>query len=230
MRTLVQKALFFLVPSIACIYFCPYSSLGAGKDKARVKSSVSRTCTRREKPARDTETEAEAASLLAECKLHLTGVFVHCEPVFQLSEPQPALPTDGLDPGSLASDAARLLTKWSLRCLVEGSYDENRAKEFLQWLEKAVIKHRKIVDLVLLDLGLKADLLRLYHQAFEAQCHSSISARAETFQLFTKVMICLLEMQGNLPELHRAVVSACIPEATRDWTRLGKSPPLLPLI
>ncbi|XP_030601182.1 nucleolar pre-ribosomal-associated protein 1 [Archocentrus centrarchus] len=194
--------------------------MGAGKDKARVKSSASHTYIRKEKPAEDTETETEDECLLAECKPHLTGIFVHCEPVFQLSEPQPALPADMLDPSSLAGDTAHLLTKWSLRCLVEDSYDENRAKGFLQWLEKAVIKHRKIVDLVLLDLGLKADLLRLYHQTFEAQCHSSISARAETFQLFTKIMICLLEIRGNLPELHRAIVSACIPEATHHQTRL----------
>uniref|UniRef100_A0A668T7V7 URB1 ribosome biogenesis homolog n=1 Tax=Oreochromis aureus TaxID=47969 RepID=A0A668T7V7_OREAU len=200
--------------------------MGMGKDKARVKSSLSHVYTRKEKLAEDTETANDDKSLLTECKLYLTNIFVHWEPAFQLSEPQPALPTDKPDPSWLARITAHLVTKWSLRCLVEDSYDENRAKEFLLWLEKAVIKHTKIVDVVLLDLGLKADLLRLYHQAFEAQCHSSISARVETLQLFTKIMISLLEIQGNLPELHQAVVSACIPEATHDQTRLGKSLPL----
>uniref|UniRef100_A0A3Q4G050 URB1 ribosome biogenesis homolog n=1 Tax=Neolamprologus brichardi TaxID=32507 RepID=A0A3Q4G050_NEOBR len=196
--------------------------MGMRKDKARVKSSLSHVYMRKEKLAEDTETENEDKSLLTECKLYLTNIFVHWEPAFQLSEPQPALPTDKLDPSWLTRITAHLVTKWSLRCLVEDSYDENRAKEFLLWLEKAVIKHTKIADVVLLDLGLKADLLRLYHQAFEAQCHSSISARAGTLQLFTKIMISLLEIQGNLPELHQAVVSACIPEATLDQTRLGK--------
>lgn len=199
------------------------------KDKARVKSSLSHVYVRKEKLAEDTETENEDKSLLTECKLCLTNIFVHWEPAFQLSEPQPALPTDKLDPSWLARITAHLVTKWSLRCLVEDSYDENRAKEFLLWLEKAVIKHTKIVDVVLLDLGLKADLLRLYHQAFEAHCHSSISARAETLQLFTKIMISLLEIQGNLPELHQAVVSACIPEATHDQTRLEAGLSLLSL-
>uniref|UniRef100_A0A3B4FUG2 URB1 ribosome biogenesis homolog n=1 Tax=Pundamilia nyererei TaxID=303518 RepID=A0A3B4FUG2_9CICH len=180
----------------------------SSKDKARVKSSLSHVYVRKEKLAEDTETENEDKSLLTECKLYLTNIFVHWEPAFQLSELQPALPTDKLDPSWLARITAHLVTKWSLRCLVEDAYDENRAKEFLLWLEKAVIKHTKIVDVVLLDLGLKADLLRLYHQAFEAHCHSSISARAETLQLFTKIMISLLEIQGNLPELHQAVVSA----------------------
>ncbi|XP_063349998.1 nucleolar pre-ribosomal-associated protein 1 [Pelmatolapia mariae] len=203
--------------------------MGMRKDKARVKSSLSHVYMRKEKLAEDTETENEDKSLLTECKVYLTNIFVHWEPAFQLSEPQPALPTDKLDPSWLARITAHLVTKWSLRCLVEDSYDENRAKEFLLWLEKAVIKHTKIVDVVLLDLGLKADLLRLYHQAFEAQCHSSISARAETLQLFTKIMISLLEIQGNLPELHQAVVSACIPEATHDQTRLEAGLSLLSL-
>lgn len=143
--------------------------------------------------------------------------------MFPLSEPQPAQPRDKLHPGRLASDTAHLLTKWSLRCLVEDSYDENRTKEFLHWVEKAVIKHREIVDVVLPDAGLKADLLRLHHQAFEAQCHSCISEREETFQLFNNIMMHFLESQGQLPELHQAVVSACLPEATCDQSRRGKS-------
>uniref|UniRef100_A0A3Q1CDU5 URB1 ribosome biogenesis homolog n=1 Tax=Amphiprion ocellaris TaxID=80972 RepID=A0A3Q1CDU5_AMPOC len=149
-------------------------------------------------------------------------IFVHWEPVVHLTEPQSAQPKHKLDPSRLASDTVHLLTKWSLKWLVEDSYDENRAKEFLHWLEKAVLQHKETVDVVLLDRGLKADLLRFYHQAFEARRHSSISSRAETFQLFTNIMMCLLETQGHLPELHQAVVSACMPKATRDQSRLGK--------
>ncbi|XP_070761902.1 nucleolar pre-ribosomal-associated protein 1 [Enoplosus armatus] len=193
--------------------------LGMGKDKTRGKGSFSKACTQKENLAEDAETEKREDSLLSECKFYLGSILVHWEPVFPLSEPQPAQPRDKLDPSRLAGDAAHLLTKWSLRCLVEDSYDENRTKEFLHWVEKAVINHREIVDVVLLDPGLKADLLRLYHQAFEAQCHSSISGRVETFQLFTNIMVCLLETQGHLAELHQAVVSACLPEATHDQSR-----------
>jgi len=107
---------------------------------------------------------------------------------------------------------------------VEDLNDENRAKEFLLWFEKAVIKHKEVVNVVMLDLGLKADLLQLYHHIFEAQCHSSLSTRAETFQLFTKIMIHLLETQGHLPQCHQAVVSACMPEASHDQSTHGKTP------
>lgn len=59
-----------------CISFCPYSSLGMRKDKARVKSSLSHVYVRKEKLAEDTETENEDKSLLTECKLYLTNIFV----------------------------------------------------------------------------------------------------------------------------------------------------------
>ncbi|XP_070685256.1 nucleolar pre-ribosomal-associated protein 1 [Pempheris klunzingeri] len=193
--------------------------LGMGKDRARGKGSFSKARAQRENLAEDAENEKQEESLLTECKFYLSSIFVHWEPVFPLSEPQPAQPRDKLGSSRLASDTAHLLTKWSLRCLVEDSYDVNRAKEFLHWVEKAVIKHREIVDVVLLDPGLKADLLRLYHQAFEAQCGSSISERVETFQLFTNIMMHFLETQGHLPELHQAVVSACPTEASHDQPR-----------
>ncbi|XP_023118676.2 nucleolar pre-ribosomal-associated protein 1 isoform X2 [Amphiprion ocellaris] len=192
-----------------------------GRDKARGKGSFSQACTRKENLAEDTEMEKQEESLLTECKFFLSSIFVHWEPVVHLTEPQSAQPKHKLDPSRLASDTVHLLTKWSLKWLVEDSYDENRAKEFLHWLEKAVLQHKETVDVVLLDRGLKADLLRFYHQAFEARRHSSISSRAETFQLFTNIMMCLLETQGHLPELHQAVVSACMPKATRDQSRLA---------
>ncbi|XP_029302759.1 nucleolar pre-ribosomal-associated protein 1 isoform X2 [Cottoperca gobio] len=196
--------------------------LGMGKDKARGKGSFSQARTRKENLAEDAETEKQEESLLTQCTFYLSSIFVHWEPVFPLSEPQPAQPRDKLDASQLAGDAAHLLTKWSLRCLVEDSYDENRTKEFLHWVEKAVMKHSRIMNVVLLDPGMKADILRLYHQAFDAQCHSSISARVEVLQLFTNIMIRLLETRGNLPELHQAVVSACLPAATHDQsTREG---------
>ncbi|KAM8769351.1 nucleolar pre-ribosomal-associated protein 1 isoform 2-T2 [Acanthopagrus schlegelii] len=193
--------------------------LGTVKDKTRGKGSFSKVRTRKDNLAEDADTEKQEESLLTECKSYLSRIFVHWEPVFPLSELQLAQTGDKMEPSQLASDTAHLLTKWSLRCLVEDSYDENRTKEFLHWVKKAVIKHKETVDVVLLDHVLKADLLRLHHQAFEAQCHSSLSARMETFQLCTNIMIHLLETQGHLPELHQAVISACLPEATLDQSR-----------
>uniref|UniRef100_A0A4W6E3K8 URB1 ribosome biogenesis homolog n=1 Tax=Lates calcarifer TaxID=8187 RepID=A0A4W6E3K8_LATCA len=186
--------------------------LGMGKDKARSKASFSQACTKKENLAEDAEPEKQGESPLTACKLYLSSIFVHWEPVFPLSKPKQVQPKDKLDSSHLATDTAHLLTKWSLRCMVEDSYDENRTKDFVHWVEKAVIIHRDIVDVVLLDSGLKADLLRLYHQAFEAQCHSSFLARVETLQRFTNIMMRLLEAQDQLPELHHTVVSACLPE------------------
>ncbi|GLD53499.1 nucleolar pre-ribosomal-associated protein 1 [Lates japonicus] len=193
--------------------------LGMGKDKARSKASFSQACTKKENLAEDAEPEKQGESPLTACKFYLSSIFVHWEPVFPLSEPKQVQPKDKLDSSHLASDTAHLLTKWSLRCMVEESYDENRTKDFVHWVEKAVIIHRDIVDVVLLDSGLKADLLRLYHQAFEAQCHSSFLARVETLQRFTNIMMRLLEAQDQLPELHQTVVSACLPEATHDQSK-----------
>ncbi|XP_029373047.1 nucleolar pre-ribosomal-associated protein 1 [Echeneis naucrates] len=186
--------------------------LGTGKDKMRSKSSFSKACIQKENLADDTESEKQGESPLEACKYYLGSIFVHWEPVFPFSQPQQVQPKDNPAPSRLASDTAHLLIKWSLRCMVEDSYDENRTKEFLHWVEKAVIKHREIVDVVLTDPGLKADLLRLYHQAFESKCQPNVSGRAETLQRFTNIMIHLLETQGPPPEGHQAVISACRPE------------------
>uniref|UniRef100_A0A672FZC2 URB1 ribosome biogenesis homolog n=1 Tax=Salarias fasciatus TaxID=181472 RepID=A0A672FZC2_SALFA len=169
--------------------------------------------------AEDSEMEKQEQSALADCKLLLGGIFAHWEPVILLSEQR-----DQLVPSQLACDTAHLLTKWSLRCLVEQTYDESRAKEFLHWVQKSVLKHGEILDAVWLDPGWKADLLRLYHRVLQAQSPSSISAGAETLQIFTDIMICFLETRGGLPELHRVVVSAAQQQSTR-----GKSDPRLAL-
>uniref|UniRef100_A0A3Q3S3N5 URB1 ribosome biogenesis homolog n=1 Tax=Mastacembelus armatus TaxID=205130 RepID=A0A3Q3S3N5_9TELE len=199
---------------------------GMRKDKARSKGSFFQARTQKETLAEDTEDAKQEERLLAECKFYLRSIFIHWEPVFHVSESQSVQSRDKLDPSQLACDTAHLLTKWSLRCLVEDSYDVNRTKEFMHWVEKAVIKHKEIVDVVLLDPCVKADLLQLYHQAFEAQCQPSISSRVETLQQFTNIMISLLETKSHLPELHQTVISACLPKATHDPSKSGKSLPL----
>uniref|UniRef100_A0A3Q3F5A3 URB1 ribosome biogenesis homolog n=1 Tax=Kryptolebias marmoratus TaxID=37003 RepID=A0A3Q3F5A3_KRYMA len=179
-----------------------------GKHKVRGKSHVSQDKFQEVNPPEDIKTQEE--KLLTDCKVHLSRIFVHWEPVFHLSEPQPDQPRDKLDPSQLAGDTALLLTKWSLRWLVENPSDEYTTREFLHWFEKVTVKHRNIVNLAMLNFGLKADLLQLFHLTFEARRHSSFSTGAETLQLFTNIMICLLEMQGHLPDVHQAVIAACL--------------------
>lgn len=196
-----------------------------GKEKTRAKASSSKAHKRKESLVVDSETQEQDESLLAGCKSYLSSIFVHWKPCFPTSEPQPAGPTDKLDPGCLAGDVAHLLTRWSLRCLVEDSYDESRTKEFLRWVESAVMKHRETAAAASIDPVLKADFLRLHHLTFEAGCHSSISARAESLQLFANIMMQLLESQEHLPELHQAVVSACLPDGVHEESGRGKNLP-----
>uniref|UniRef100_A0A1A8F3S5 URB1 ribosome biogenesis 1 homolog n=1 Tax=Nothobranchius korthausae TaxID=1143690 RepID=A0A1A8F3S5_9TELE len=186
--------------------------MGMGKNKVRGKGFISQSGTRRLNHLEDNKTLEEEENLLTDCKLPLSRIFLHWEPVFQPSEPQSVQPRDEPDPGQLANDTAHLLTKWSVRWLVEDTYDANRTKELLLWLEKVVVKPRRILKVVMQDFGLKADLLQLFHHSFEAQHLSSVSAGVETVQLFTNVMISLLETQENLPEFHRGVISTCLPE------------------
>uniref|UniRef100_A0A667XRF8 URB1 ribosome biogenesis homolog n=1 Tax=Myripristis murdjan TaxID=586833 RepID=A0A667XRF8_9TELE len=188
----------------------------------RAPSFFPKTRARKEDLAEDAETEKQEQTLLTECKPHLSSIFAHWEPACPLTSPQLAPPRSSQDPGCLAGDTAHLLTKWSLRCLVEGSYDDSRTKAFLQWLDKAVVKHKDIVEVVMHDPGLRADLLRLYHQAAEAQCPATHSARVETLQLFTNIMIKLLETQGQTPHDLGQVLGACQSDATHDQSRSGK--------
>uniref|UniRef100_A0A3P8W600 URB1 ribosome biogenesis homolog n=1 Tax=Cynoglossus semilaevis TaxID=244447 RepID=A0A3P8W600_CYNSE len=171
----------------------------------------------------DPETKKGEDISLTECKYYLSAIFIHWEPVFPLSEPPQVQPGDRVALGQLACDTAHLLTKWSLRFLVESPYDEKRTEDLLHWVEKYLMKHQAIVDVLLLDPGLKADLLRLYHQAFESQNVSRNVNRFKTLQQFTKIMMRLLDSQGQLPEVHQAVVSTCLPGDTNDLSRCGKT-------
>lgn len=190
--------------SLVFIYF-----LFVGKDKSQEKACLSKAQSQGQKLTKDCETEKSQWNYLMECKAYLCSIFVHWEPLIPVSQPQLVNNQHRLDPSSLASDAAHLLTKWCLRCLVEESYDENRTKEFLFWAKKAVLEHKEIMNVVLDDSGWRADLLRLHHRT-EVYCHSSVPSRVETFQIFTDIIMCLLEAKGNLPVLHQAVKSACL--------------------
>ncbi|KAM4627721.1 nucleolar pre-ribosomal-associated protein 1 [Polymixia lowei] len=198
--------------------------LGTAKGKARGKGSSSHARAQQtEDPAEDAETEKQEQTLLTDCKPYLRDIFVHWEsacPRNTTQSKQPVQPSDNKDPTGLDNDTAYLLTKWSLRSLVEGSYNENRTVEFLRWFREVVEPHKGMVDVLLLDPGLKADLLRLYHQAFEAQLLPRNSSTAESLQLFTTVMIRLLEPQGHgQDDLHQAVLSACLSDASHDQPR-----------
>lgn len=195
---------------------------GTGKDKVRGKGSQGHS--RIEELGDDAELEKQEQTVLTECRPYLCNIFTHWRPACAPAVPQssqPTQPSDNRGPSGLDIDTAHLLTKWSLRSLVEGSYDDNRTTDFLQWFHKVVIPHKETVEVVLPDPGLKADLLRLYHQAFQSQ--SQRSSRLETLHLFTTIMVHLLESQGHpQDDLHQAVRTACLLETAHDQSRKGK--------
>uniref|UniRef100_A0A3P9JLW3 URB1 ribosome biogenesis homolog n=1 Tax=Oryzias latipes TaxID=8090 RepID=A0A3P9JLW3_ORYLA len=155
--------------------------MGIGKDKFRGKRYSSRT--RGENSAEDDEADKQE-SLLRECKPSLCSIFIHWEPELYSSEAQSAVSKDRLEPRLLACDTAHLLTRWSLKWLLEDAYEDDKAKQFLLWFEKAVQRHGKMVKAVMLDPGLKADLLCLYHRSFETD-----SSSTATLKKFTHIMI-----------------------------------------
>ncbi|XP_013868182.1 nucleolar pre-ribosomal-associated protein 1 [Austrofundulus limnaeus] len=192
---------------------------GWGRFKVRGKSHVYQGSRRDVNSPEDSKTLE--GSLLTDCKVHLSRIFVHWEPVSHLSEPQADQSGDKLDPSELAGDTALLLTEWSLRWLVENPSDESATREFLHWFKKAVMKHKKIKNAVMLDFDLKADLLQLFHLTVETRCHSSFETRVETLQLFTNIMIGLLEMQGHPSDLHQSVLSACLSHQDQSRCEAG---------
>lgn len=195
-----------------------------GKNKIQAKAHLPKAQSQRPNLGEDSEAEKQEGSPLMECKPYLCSIFVHWEPLVLISEPQLVNSLRKPAPGPLDADAAHLLTKWCLRCLVEESYDENRTKEFLCWAEKAILEHREIMNVVLDDSSWRADLLRLHHHT-KVYCHSSIPSTVEIFQKFTDIMMCLMEAKGNLPVLHQAVVSACLSQSKQDQSRYGESLP-----
>uniref|UniRef100_A0A8C8C718 Nucleolar pre-ribosomal-associated protein 1 n=1 Tax=Oncorhynchus tshawytscha TaxID=74940 RepID=A0A8C8C718_ONCTS len=205
--------------------------LGSGREKGRGRSSSVQAQARSHSRPKEQEEEGEVErreeekTLLEKCIPHLRNIFTHWEPVSLACPPSyPTSPPPSPDPHTptstpLANTTAHLLTRWFLNSLVEGAstYEDKRTVHFLRWFQKTVLSHRFIVDLVLADPAVRVDLLRLYHQACEPQAQTQISSRVEHVQLFTNIMIQLLESRGcTESDLHRAVLTACSLGTTCD--------------
>uniref|UniRef100_A0A8C8C729 URB1 ribosome biogenesis homolog n=1 Tax=Oncorhynchus tshawytscha TaxID=74940 RepID=A0A8C8C729_ONCTS len=202
-----------------------------GEEKGRGRSSSVQAQARSHSRPKEQEEEGEVErreeekTLLEKCIPHLRNIFTHWEPVSLACPPSyPTSPPPSPDPHTptstpLANTTAHLLTRWFLNSLVEGAstYEDKRTVHFLRWFQKTVLSHRFIVDLVLADPAVRVDLLRLYHQACEPQAQTQISSRVEHVQLFTNIMIQLLESRGcTESDLHRAVLTACSLGTTCD--------------
>ncbi|XP_057694473.1 nucleolar pre-ribosomal-associated protein 1 isoform X2 [Corythoichthys intestinalis] len=178
---------------------------GSVKDRTQSKSGA-----RKEKLSEDGEESQQ--QLLNECRSSLADILWHWRPE--------TVPADV--PAPLAAETAHLLVKRSLGWLLEDSYQEERTRTFLRWFEESVMAHGELTDALFEDPGVKADALRLYNLA----CRG---ARGGTFRQFTDIMTRLLERRGHLPEIHRAVVSACRPGNDREASRCDAGLSLLSL-
>uniref|UniRef100_A0A8C7M8M0 URB1 ribosome biogenesis homolog n=1 Tax=Oncorhynchus kisutch TaxID=8019 RepID=A0A8C7M8M0_ONCKI len=189
--------------------------LGSGREKGRGRSSSVQVQVRSHSRPKEEEEEGEVErreeekTLLEKCIPHLRNIFTHWEPVSLACPPSStASPPPSPDPHTptstpLANTTAHLLTRWFLNSLVEGAstYEDKRTVHFLRWFQKTVLSHRFIVDLVLADPAVRAQ----------------ISSRVEHVQLFTNIMIQLLESRGcTESDLHRAVLTACSLGTTCD--------------
>ncbi|KAJ0022339.1 hypothetical protein NQD34_009829 [Periophthalmus magnuspinnatus] len=126
------------------------------KDKTCVKSFGSQAHPKRELLSCETVPErAEKHTILTKTPLPLCTILCHWTPEFSLTRGQTTRPGDKREPSSLAKDTVLLLTKWSLRSLLESSNTQHVTQDFLHWLETAVIGHQQIVDVLLLDTQFK---------------------------------------------------------------------------
>ncbi|XP_062314220.1 nucleolar pre-ribosomal-associated protein 1 isoform X1 [Osmerus eperlanus] len=168
-----------------------------------------RSCAQEGEQMDDAEVEKQKQTILANCKPHLRIIFTYWEPVSPISDLKGSKHPQESDSEHLScqvSATAHLLIKWSLRSLIEEKCNERGTVDFVQWLQNVAIPNKGIIDALLCDRALKADLLRLYHQMSEHQ--SLTCSRVEMLKLFTSIMIHLLEACGcPSNNLHQVVLS-----------------------
>lgn len=177
---------------------------------------------------KDRHTEKYVQSLM-KCKPYLLSVLTHWEP-------WPVLPNqydDNLNPATvmppnssyLHSDSmprlmtatAHTLIKLTLRTLSEMPFDEYCTIASLKWLEKIIVPHDAIAKSLITDEAIRVDLLRLYHQTCECKVEKQSTFKLDTLQLFTTIMLHLLEVEKTL---HLNVIKACL-HSTADLVKRG---------
>ncbi|KAG9348441.1 hypothetical protein JZ751_002176, partial [Albula glossodonta] len=204
--------------------------LGNMKEKGRGKAASLRSRVRAEVQTEevDEEVQEQEQAALKECEPHLRSIFTYWE-----SLPPPHSPASDSQghPGNccnLSTATAHLLVKWMLRSLLAAAHNAAELLPFLRWVQTNIIPHKGTVAAMLSDVTVKQDFLRLYHKVCEPSPLIGSSAGPETVQLFTTVMVALLEAQGGpLGELHQAVLAACLSGSEEDDCRRGAGQLLL---
>ncbi|KAF5902995.1 nucleolar pre-ribosomal-associated protein 1 isoform X2, partial [Clarias magur] len=159
---------------------------------------------------------------LMKCKPLLLSVLTHWKPwaslpnqsILTLNPATVPPPTSHLHPDkSVVTSTASTLIKWTLRTLSEMPFDESRTFATLKWLEKVLVPSEAIAKSLITDEAMRADLLRLYHQTCEFKVPEQSTFKLDTLQVFTTVMVHLLEVEKTL---HPNVIKACLHSTTDD--------------
>lgn len=156
---------------------------------------------------------------LMTCKLLLLSVLTHWEP-------WPSLPNKSdhninpaaASPPSLMTATAHTLIQWTLKTLSDMPFDGSLTFSTLKWLEKVIVPHEAIAKSLITDEAIRRDLLRLYHQTCEFKVQTQSTFKLDTLQLFTTIMVHLLEVEKTL---HTNVIKACLHSTTDDLVKRG---------
>ncbi|XP_076837432.1 nucleolar pre-ribosomal-associated protein 1 isoform X2 [Brachyhypopomus gauderio] len=162
------------------------------------------------------EDEDSRAKSLLECKSLLTSVLTHWEPLL------PNCPDlhDGKS-STLINATAHILLTWVLKTLSDQSYDDDRTFETLKWFQRVIVPHKEIAQSLLHDEALRRDLLVLYHQTCGYRVQKKCSSNLDTLQLFTTIMVHLLEEEGTSNVFHTSVLKACLHPTHDKGTKTG---------
>lgn len=162
------------------------------------------------------------------CKPFLLSVLTHWEPlpVLPNQSDDNIVAASGAQPNStylhsddmpkLMTATAQTLIKWTLRTLSEMPFDNHRTFATLKWLEKVIMPHDTIAKSLITDEAVRIDLIRLYHQTCEFSVQDESAFKLDILQLFTTIMVHLLEMEKTL---HTYVIKACLHSATDPVNR-----------
>ncbi len=160
-------------------------------------------------------------ALLDECKPLLRNILIHWEPKekeVSCSKPEP-FTTDKTESSNLDDATACLILKWALRTLTESPYDDSSTIAILKWFSSIILPRTSIIDAILMDEGIRMDFLRLYHQTCAQEHRSAV----DTLQLFSRVMVHLLEAHStSLNGIHQTVLRTCLLADTDDRAKRGK--------
>uniref|UniRef100_A0A672KS26 Nucleolar pre-ribosomal-associated protein 1 C-terminal domain-containing protein n=1 Tax=Sinocyclocheilus grahami TaxID=75366 RepID=A0A672KS26_SINGR len=189
--------------------------MGSGREKGQGKChSAKHAQFRMEKQTETVDGQGEKLeqASLDECKPLLRNILIHWEPKekeLSSSKPEP-FTTDKPESSNLDDAAACLILKWALKTLTESPYDNSSTIAVLKWFSSIILPRTSVIDAILMDEGIRMDLLRLYHHTCDHRAQEHGSA-VDTLQLFSRIMLCLLEAHStSLNGIHQTVIRTCL--------------------